>query len=147
MEHQQSVLIQLAALEKMTFQQMKAYWIKEFNREPPKYKAKFLRKRLAYYIQEQAYGGISDHARQRMQDIYEKSVQQKNEAAPKKEKRLMRGSVISRQYKGVLYEVKILESGYEFLGKPWRSLSAIARDITGTNWNGPAFFGLRKKGT
>ena len=54
------------------------------------------------------------------------------------------GSVISRQYHGQEIAVKVLDDGFEYEGQVFRSLSAIAKEVTGTVWNGPAFFGLRK---
>ena len=51
--------------------------------------------------------------------------------------------MISRDYKGEEIHIKVLDEGFEYAGQVYRSLSAIAKDITGTTWNGPAFFGLR----
>ena len=57
-----------------------------------------------------------------------------------------RGTRLIREFRDVRYEVLVAERGFEFEGRKYRSLSAIAREITGTQWNGPAFFGLRGKG-
>ena len=54
------------------------------------------------------------------------------------------GTVLAREWKGGRHEVIVMPEGFEYQGKPYRSLSAVARDITGTSWNGLVFFGLRK---
>jgi hypothetical protein len=55
------------------------------------------------------------------------------------------GTRLVREWRGERYEVIILSNGFEYAGRKWNSLTAIARDITGTQWNGPVFFGLRIK--
>ena len=60
--------------------------------------------------------------------------------------RLVTGTQVVREYQGVEYRVTVLEDGFEYAGKPYRSLSAIARAITGTRWNGLVFFGLKRPG-
>jgi hypothetical protein len=56
------------------------------------------------------------------------------------------GTQLLREYRGVEHAVKVLADGFEYEGRPYRSLSAIARAITGTRWNGWTFFGLRTRG-
>ncbi|NRA40640.1 MAG: DUF2924 domain-containing protein [Planctomycetes bacterium] len=147
MEHDPSILKKVAALEHMDLKQLRLYWNELFERDAPKtYKVQFLRKRLAYRIQELAYGGLSDSTKKRIDEIYAVwKSEQDTKRAVKKKSLPMTGSIISRDYNGIVYEVKIVEDGFEYLGRKWKSLSAIAREITGTRWNGPAFFGLRNK--
>jgi Protein of unknown function (DUF2924) len=57
------------------------------------------------------------------------------------------GTRIVREWQGRLHEVSVLENGFEYGGRTYRSLSEIAREITGTRWSGPAFFGMRKRET
>jgi len=54
------------------------------------------------------------------------------------------GSVLTREYKGRTVRVRVLDDGFEYEGQPYRSLTAVARAITGSHWNGRAFFGLTK---
>jgi hypothetical protein len=61
---------------------------------------------------------------------------------PAQARRPAEGTWIEREYKGAVYRVKILDRGVELDGVPFRSLSALAKKITGSHWNGPAFFGL-----
>ena len=66
---------------------------------------------------------------------------------PRHEVNLLEGTKLIREWKGVAHEVTVIEGGYEHLGRRYRSLSAVARAITGTQWSGPLFFGLRKTGS
>ena len=61
----------------------------------------------------------------------------------RKSDRPITGTRLIREWQGVEHTATVLADGYEYQGRPYRSLSAIARAITGTRWNGPAFFGLR----
>jgi hypothetical protein len=56
------------------------------------------------------------------------------------------GTVLTREYRGEVHQVTVLEEGFEYRGKVFRSLSGIAKEITGTHWSGNLFFGLRKRG-
>nr|NIM18730.1 DUF2924 domain-containing protein [Candidatus Latescibacterota bacterium]NIM64471.1 DUF2924 domain-containing protein [Candidatus Latescibacterota bacterium]NIO00624.1 DUF2924 domain-containing protein [Candidatus Latescibacterota bacterium]NIO27025.1 DUF2924 domain-containing protein [Candidatus Latescibacterota bacterium]NIO54550.1 DUF2924 domain-containing protein [Candidatus Latescibacterota bacterium] len=56
------------------------------------------------------------------------------------------GTILTREYRGEVHQVIVLEKGFEYDGKVYRSLSGIARAITGTQWNGYLFFGLKKRG-
>ena len=60
---------------------------------------------------------------------------------------LLEGTKLLREWRGVTHEVTVTDGGYEHQGKRYRSLSAVARAITGTQWSGPLFFGLRKTGS
>jgi hypothetical protein len=98
---------------------------------------------LAYRIQEKAYGGLKTSTRIELRRIA-RSLE-KSAASPKLriQPRIKPGTRIVRQWKGATHEVLVTESGYEYGGARFRSLSRIARKITGTRWSGPAFFGLR----
>jgi hypothetical protein len=123
-----SVLKQLAVLSKMSLEQLREKWLELFGGEPPFYKSQFMIKRLAYRIQELYYGGLSETAK----------AEQKSGAD-----RILPGTRFVRIWNGKRYEVITGNDGFEFQGRTFRSLSAIAREITGTRWNGKLFFGLR----
>ena len=61
------------------------------------------------------------------------------------EERPIAGTKLIREYQGVMQQVTVLQDGYEWRGRPYKSLSAIARAITGTRWNGLVFFGLKNR--
>ncbi len=149
-----SVLAQLAELERLSHVSLKRRWRVLFGSEPPAYGRQFLRRRLAYRIQELAFGGLSEGVRTQMEALVPSVESQEDQSAPPRTKHgktkpglAPPGTRLIREFHGKRYEVVVAERGFEFKGRRYRSLSAIAREITGTQWNGPAFFGLREKST
>ncbi|MCB9772628.1 MAG: DUF2924 domain-containing protein [Candidatus Omnitrophica bacterium] len=110
----------------------------------------FLVKRIVYKLQEQKHGGLSQAAKDKASALISKhdpvnnqSVRSKNGDAKKsnRDPRLpIPGTIIAKLYKGKKLEVKVLEKGFEYKGKVYRSLSAIAKDVSGNIWNGFLFF-------
>ena len=140
-----AILTQVAALPTMPTPKLKAMWRELTGTEPPPYNRTFLVKRLAYRIQELAFGGLSVKAERRLDDLVEeldgkKKPKAKDMTAP------VAGTKLIREWQGVMHEVTALADGFEWQGRRYQSLSAVARSITGTRWNGPLFFGLRKHG-
>jgi Protein of unknown function (DUF2924) len=139
-----SVLAQLAALPAKTTADLKQLWRELYDREPPLFNRDFLVKRLAYRIQELAYGGLSARAEARLDRLIADEEARLNGTLPKHRRdRPIAGTRLIRDWKGVEHTVTVLADGYEYQGRPYKSLSAIARAITGTRWNGPLFFGVR----
>ena len=153
-----SLLGRLAELDRLSHASLKDRWRRLFGSEPPAYGRQFLMRRLAYRIQELAFGGLSPEHQLRMekmvsaQGIAENAHRslstRTNGANPAHPPH---GTRIVREWRGRLYEVVVTNEGFEFEGSRYRSLSAIAKVITGTHWNGPVFFGVRegkkRKGT
>jgi hypothetical protein len=108
--------------------------------EPPLRNRIHLIKRLAYRIQELAYGGLPEETKAKLRE-----VAQSQEQEPKRKGGHIPGTRFVREWNGERHEVTITRDGYEYRGRPFKSLSAIARTITGTRWNGPLFFGIRKQ--
>jgi len=133
----------------MNTSQLKERWQLLFGTEPPGYNRVMLLKRLAYRIQELALGGLSGEDRTRMDGILEhEGYDELGRPAPRNTKRPdfvnpVPGTKLIREWNGRQHEVLVTKTGFTYLEKPYKSLSAIARAITGTRWNGPAFFGLR----
>jgi Protein of unknown function (DUF2924) len=139
-----SVLAQLAALPGKTTSELKQLWRELYDREPPSFNRDFLVKRLAYRIQELAYGGLSARAEAKLDRLIADEEARLNGKPPKRRgDRPIVGTRLIREWKGVEHTATVLADGYEYQGRPYRSLSAIARAITGTRWNGPLFFGVR----
>ncbi len=92
---------------------------------------------LTYKLQEQALGGLSRSVARTLRELG------KTDAEPRRQ--VKAGSIIVREYDGVLHEVLVVPGGFCWQGRTFESLSTIAKLITGTNWNGPRFFGLRSK--
>jgi hypothetical protein len=142
-----TVLARLAQLKTTPTPDLKKQWRELFDTEPPPYNRRFLESRLAYRIQELAYGGLKPETVARLEALGEqldggKIAVRKARA----DERPIAGTCLIREWQGVEHTVTVLKDGYEWQGRPYKSLSAIARAITGTRWNGPLFFGLRRAG-
>ena len=133
----------LAALKSMPAAQLKEQWRELFGTEPPPYNRPFLESRLAYRIQELAYGGLKPETVRRLEQIGEELDGGKIEVRrARHDQKPIVGTRLVREWRGAEHIVTVLADGFEWQGRPYRSLSAIARAITGTRWNGPLFFGL-----
>jgi hypothetical protein len=139
-----TVLARLAEIRTMDIKALKGMWRDLYASEPPPYNRKFLESRLAYRVQELAYGGLKPEALRRLaelaKDLEPRGSRRRTETMP------VAGTRLLREWQGVEHAVTVLNDGFEYDGRPFRSLSAIARAITGTRWNGWLFFGLRKQG-
>jgi hypothetical protein len=114
------------------------------RQEPPGFSRNYLISRLAYRIQELAYGGLKPATRARL-DALADALDPK--AA---RKRVVNGPVVGtqliREWRGTEHKVTVLADGFEWEGRRYKSLSAVARAITGTRWNGLTFFGVKRHG-
>jgi hypothetical protein len=144
-----SVLAQIASLKLMATPVLKARWRELFGTEPPAYNRRFLESRLAYRIQELAYGGLQPETIERLEALGDQ-LDGGNPIVRRTRTNMkpIAGTRLIREWKGVEHCVTVLDDGYEYQGRPFKSLSAIARTITGTRWNGLLFFGFaRRNGT
>jgi len=145
-----TVLKQLAELQDMPYPVLKERWRSLYGTEPPAYKRQHMIRRLAYRIQELAYGGLSDETKAELERIAaeDEQMRQQRKASRRKPKTThpTPGTRLIREWKGRRYEVTAIEDGFEYDGRRYRSLSAIAKAITGAHWSGPQFFGLRTPG-
>ena len=142
-----SVLAQIAALKSSPTTELKARWRQLFETEPPPYNRRFLESRLAYRLQEMAFGGLKAATVARLEALGELvdggRVEVRRQRA---DDRPIAGTRLIREYQGTEHCVTVLADGFEYQGRPFQSLSAIARAITGTRWNGWTFFGIRRSG-
>ncbi len=145
-----SVLRQVADLQNLTYEQLKDLWRTLNGSEPPAYNRRYIISRLAYRIQEIAYGGLSDDAHEKMSEALKRhGYNEDGMPARSGDRRVSSsrnlpiiGSKIVREWNGKRYEVIALRDGFEFEGRKYRSLTAIVKAITGTHWNGRKFFGV-----
>jgi hypothetical protein len=139
-----TVLAQIAALKEKPIQELKQLWRDLFESEPPLYNRRFLEHRLAYRIQELAYGGLKPETLKRLRAIAE-DLDGGNPARRRQSanSRPVAGTRLIREYQGVDHCVTVRDEDFEYQGRPYKSLSAVARAITGTRWNGLTFFGLK----
>jgi hypothetical protein len=138
------VLPRLAALQTAPIDGLKQQWRELFGKEPPSFNRAYLQSRLAYRIQELAYGGLKPETRARLEALGEQldggNVVLRRIRA---DSRPLPGTRLLREWQGIEHVVTVRPDDFEYEGRPYRSLSAIARHITGTRWNGWSFFGIR----
>lgn len=117
---------------------------REFGFESRTHSPETLRRRLQHRTQENAFGGLTDEEL----ELLDRIADSEPETTRHDTRRILRlttpGTRLQREYQGKTYEVTIERKGcFIFEGRPYRSLSGIAREITGVNWNGKRFFGVR----
>ncbi|MFA7186015.1 MAG: DUF2924 domain-containing protein [Victivallales bacterium] len=141
-----SVLRQLAALQKMPLTELQEKWRDLYGSEPPKFGKTFLQRRLAFRIQELFYGGLEEPVKEKLREIADEDNDAKK-AKPRIEVngKVLPGTRFTREWRGRIYETIVREDGFEYNGQMFRSLSAIATAITGTQWNGRKWWGLPSK--
>jgi hypothetical protein len=140
-----SVIAELTALKGTSADKLKARWRELFDTEPPPYNRRFLESRLAYRLQELAYGGLSADVQRRLKAAADDLPSKGGKKSPKRASgdRPISGTRLIREWKGVEHQVTVRDADFEYQGRPYKSLSAVARSITGTRWNGLVFFGLK----
>jgi len=149
--------LQLAELNGMGLVELRAKHLELFGEVPKSKNLPFLRKRLGFRLQERVHGGLTPEARAKVEELAPAELPT-HKKAPRKAREKARtlepagrdprlpemGTVLRREHRGVAHTVEVLERSFRYLGRDYRSLSAIAREITGTAWNGFGFFGLLK---
>ena len=140
------VLAQLAAMQRLSVNELKAKWEALFGTPAPNNARAFLELRIGYRIQELTYGGLTRETRRVLDllaDEDEGKITRKNMVADPRNPVV--GTRLVREWDGAEHTVTVLRDGYEWQGRKFRSLSAVAKAITGTNWNGFRFFGMRER--
>ena len=140
----EGILAQISALKLASAGALKARWLELFGTAPPPYNRRFLESRLAYRLQELAHGGLSADIHRRLKAAAS-DLPAKGSKASKRPAgdRPISGTRLIRDWKGVEHQVTVRDTDFEYQGRPYKSLSAVARTITGTRWNGLVFFGLK----
>jgi hypothetical protein len=142
-----TVLARIATLKDAPIKKLKQQWRDLFETEPPLYNRRFLEHRLAYRIQELAYGGLKPETLKQLRQLGEEldggdpAVRSRRRS----QDRPVAGTRLIREWQGVDHCVTVRSEGFEYQGCPYQSLSAIARAITGTRRNGWVFFGLKNR--
>jgi hypothetical protein len=160
----ESILSEIRRLGTMSVGELHDRYVEVFDEAPRSRNRDYLRKRIAWRIQAIAAGGIPDRVKERARELARDAdlrivpprtalgvavppvSSQAMEAQGARDPRLPSpGAVLERKFKGATYTVMVLADGFEYGGRVWKSLSAVAREITGTRWNGLAFFGIGDK--
>lgn len=132
--------VRLARLPELSQAELKAEWARLFGAPAPNISSNLLRLGLGNRLQEQRQGGLSREAKSLLRQHAKLSVSDNDAAqAPRK---LTPGTRLVRDWHGAGHTVTVLEKGFEYDGRTWRSLTAVAKAITGSHWSGPRFFGL-----
>ena len=138
---EQAVARFLARLQEMDHKELRQHWGELFGREPSQgMRRNHMVPILAYRAQEKAFGGLREST---VRTLRELALGNASESQPIY--RPKTGTRYVREHNGKLHEVTVLDDGFEYEGENYRSLTEIAKTITGTKWSGPAFFGLKRK--
>ena len=151
-------LAQIMELKKKSLGELQVKYKELFpSQNVPSNNKVFLWRKIAYRLQELKYGGISAETQSKIQQLIQhydpinnkvlrpdtSTVSRPKKQGLSRDKRLpIPGTVIIKEYKGIKFEIKALESGFEYHNKVYKSLTAIAKEVTGAHWNGYLFFNL-----
>lgn len=161
-----TVAKEIGRLQELGLAELRAQYQQVYGEEARSKNLPYLRKKLAFRLQEQTGGSLSAAAQSRLEDISSTEAISQTPATvrreprpavplaplsvsnePNRDPRLpIAGTSITREFKGFAHEVQVLEHEFIYRGRTYRSLSAIAKEITGTPWNGFLFFGLITRG-
>lgn len=136
---------EIARLRDLDLSELRDKWRKHYKTEPSKsFRRDFLVRAVAYQMQVEVYGGLKPSTLRRLKKIAEALREGKAEAiftAPK----IKPGTLLVRSWRDENHTVMALEQGFAWKGKRYKSLSEVARAITGTQWNGLVFFGVKPR--
>lgn len=133
----------LTGLETLDVRAMRQEWRRLYRAEPPRLSRDLMTRALAYRIQEIAFGGLSKATLRRLARLAAE-FESDGRIATQSQPRIRPGARLVREWHGRTYSAVATEEGFQFQGKIYRSLTSIAREITGAAWSGPRFFGLAK---
>src|SRR5258707_4608275 len=135
---------EIGRLPELSLLELRHRWRTLFGHPAPKsLRRNFLARAVAYQMQVEAYGGLSVAAKRRLREIA-KAVRNGDASAIPGSSRIKPGTQMIRQWQSTTHTVTALAEGFEWNGRTYKSLSAVANAITGTNWNGFAFFGIKR---
>ena len=134
----------LEALSDLSPDELRKEWRRLYRSQPPRLSRDLLVRAVAYRIQELRYGGLSKATSRKLAALVQ-ARRSDGEVAPEGALRIRAGVRLVREWNGRTHSVTVEEEGFTYAGRSYRSLSAIARQITGARWSGPRFFGLATK--
>jgi Protein of unknown function (DUF2924) len=134
----------LVVLPELSVADLRLEWRRLFRADPPRLSRDIMIRAIAYRLQEIAHGGASKATQRRLVTLAAE-FETRGATAPPPGPKIKPGSRLVREWHGRTHTVRVTDDGFEFQGKTYRSLTKIARDITGAQWSGPRFFGLTKR--
>ena len=142
---EKTVLRQIDELNQMPMAQLRKRWADLMGADPGRRGRQYLMRRLAYRIQELAYGGLSPQARRQLEAVAGGRATGNARPSSSRTTVLATGTRLLREWRGDRYEVIVQAQGYRYNGKVYRSLTAAARAITGQHTSGHLFFGVKQR--
>ena len=134
---------EIASLSKLGIDELRERWKAMFGKAPSRdISRSFLTRAIAYRLQEKAFAGLKPSTRRVLVELAH--AKESSLAAAEPSRVVRPGAVLVREWRGISHQVSVVEKGFWFRGKRYRSLSGVAREITGTRWSGPLFFGLKR---
>jgi len=134
---------EIAALSKASIKDLRQRWKTLYGKEPSGHIGRsFVIRAIAYRLQEKAFGGLKPSTRRLLARVAEETAAGRSSKRPPVRKPET-GTILVREWQGVAHRVTVLREGMSFKVKRYRSLSEVAREITGSHWSGPRFFGIR----
>lgn len=144
-EKQASVAARIADLACLPMSELWALWDRYFPRRPDYPNRAYVESRITYKLQEETFGGLAPETKRRLEAIGAKHSKIKLRARPR-DINFAPGTVLLREWGDREHKVAVTADGlFEYEGSTFKSLTAVARRITGTHWSGPLFFGLNGK--
>ena len=145
-ESNEAISRKLASLKSLAIKELKQQWRSLYGCEPPhRVSRELLTRAVAYRIQEQVLGGLKPSTRRLLERLASDARVGRPLTLSSCAPPASVGTVLMRDWQGITHEVKVLDRGVLYKRKRYRSLSEVARLITGARWSGPLFFGLRSK--
>ena len=139
----QNIGPEITELEDLDLEGLRSKWKELFDQNSPAFRSPdIFRRMLAARIQERAFGGLTPDAKARLKKLAKAFG--RNRGPFPLSLTLKAGSVLAREWGGAIHKVRVLRDRFEYGGTRFNSLSEVAREITGTRWSGPLFFGLKK---
>jgi hypothetical protein len=139
-----SLKAEIERLPFLSLNELRSRWKTLFGHPAPKSLRRiFIARAVAYQMQAAAYGGLSTATKRKLREIAN-AVRNGDTNAMLGSTRLRTGTQMIRQWQNATHTVTVVAGGFEWNGRTYKSLSAVAKAITGTNWNGFAFFGIKR---
>jgi Protein of unknown function (DUF2924) len=134
--------VEIEGLSKASIKDLRERWETVYGKAPCGHIGRsFLIRAIAYRRQEQAFGGLKPSTRRLLTRVAKETAGGSSPNKPHSRK-AQAGTILVREWQGNAHRVTVLDDGFAFNGKRYRSLSEVAREITGSRWSGPRFFGL-----
>jgi len=144
--NREELAAEILSLSKLDIDRLRERWKAIYGKAPSREIGRsFLTRAISYRLQERVYGGLKPSTSRLLARVVEENA---TGSSKKPQTRMAQsGTILIREWRGTAHRVTMLDDGVTFNGKRYRSLSEVAREITGSRWSGPRFFGLRSQVT